>query len=321
MFRKIFISALLVSLSLGSLAMAADDVYQTVFDSVDQTHLIKLLKDMTGVNPVTVAGETFSITDRYAAASKANYRKYWTAYFQSLGLSPKELAYDSTEKSDETQGHDVEAILPGNSPDSVVIIVHYDSIGPNGKETENPGVDDDMTGMAMMMETARVLSQYKGKLANTVRFVAADEEELGNLGGARHYAQYIQALAKQQGFKIVSAIDDEQSGWRENQADLIDVFTCGSPTDATVLGNLFIDTASRYSKMKTQQGCIGANSDHYAMAEIGVQSVVFSEHDPFNNPHFDNEGGDTFEKIDQTYFFKISQVGVTFAARVVGVSP
>ena len=31
---------------------------------------------------------------------------------------------------------------------SFIIIVHYDSIGPFGAETSNPGADDDMSGMA-----------------------------------------------------------------------------------------------------------------------------------------------------------------------------
>ena len=213
----------------------------------------------------------------------------------------------------ESQGHDVEAVLPGNSADSIVIIVHYDSMGPHG--SDNPGVDDDMTGMAMQMETARILKSYAGRLKYTVRFVAADYEEWGNLEGARYYAKYIKALSTKQNFKIVSAVDDEQSGWKERpNTNTFDLFSCGGATDSTALGNAMQAVATKYGSLAVKRGCMGENSDHYAMWEIGVQTVVFSEHDPFNNPHFDNEGGDTYEKIDQDYFLKISQVGITFAA-------
>ena len=41
---------------------------------------------------------------------------------------------------------------------ALVIIVHYDSMGPHG--SDNPAVDDDMTGMATQMETARLLLQF-----------------------------------------------------------------------------------------------------------------------------------------------------------------
>jgi Zn-dependent M28 family amino/carboxypeptidase len=309
----------IVALALGASCWAggarAGDIYQTIYQSVDQSRLQQLLKDMTGVNPVTAGGSTFSLTDRYLPASKANYRKYWTAYFQGLGMQVKEMAFD-TSSNLETQGHDLEAVLPGKSADSIVIIVHYDSIGPHG--ADNPGVDDDMTGMAMAMETARILSQYKGRLHYTVRFVAADYEEWGGLEGARYYAQQIQTQSQQQGFKLVAAIDDEQSGWKEGDS-VFDVYDCGGATDSSALGKQLIDTAAAYGKLGTTEGCMGENSDHYAMWEIGVPAVVFSEHDPFNNGHFDHEGGDTYDKIDQDYYFQIAQVGVTFAAKTVGI--
>jgi Zn-dependent M28 family amino/carboxypeptidase len=297
---------------------AAEQVYKDVFASVDNGHLQSLLKDMSGVNPVTVGGETFSITDRYSPASKAKFRKYWTNYFQSLGMAVQELPYSNSHGNGEAEGHDVEAVLKGASPDSVVIIVHYDSIGPNG--ADNPGADDDMSGMATLMETARVLAGRKDKLQHTVRFVAADYEEWGGLEGARAYAKYVSDLSQKEGFKIVSAIDDEQSGWNEGSDNVFDVFSCGGATDSTAMGDMLVETAALYSKMTTTRSCMGENSDHYAMWEIGVPAVVFSEHDPFNNPHFDAEGGDTYDRIDQAYLFRIAQVGVTFAARAVGLS-
>jgi hypothetical protein len=117
---------------------APEQVYKDVFASVDASHISEaLLKDMSGVNPVSVGGETFSITDRYSPASKANYRKYWINYFKSLGIPATEMTYANSHGNGESDGHNVEAMLPGASPDSVVIIVHYDSIGPNG--ADNPG--------------------------------------------------------------------------------------------------------------------------------------------------------------------------------------
>lgn len=302
---------------IGPTTAAFADDYQTIFQAVDQTRLLGVLKDMSGSNSVTVNGETFTISERYTPASKANFRKYWTAYFQALGMQVNTLAYD-TQYNIESQGHNVEAILPGKSADSIVIIVHYDSIGPHGSDT--PGVDDDMTGMSTMLETARLLKPLQSRLQHTVRFVAADYEEWGDLEGSRNYAQYIKNLSQQQGFKIVSAVDDEQSGWKQGD-DTFDVFDCGGATDSTTLGKQLIQTASQYSQIATTEGCMGDNSDHYAMWEIGVQAVVFSEHNPFQNDHFDAEGGDTFDKIDQNYFFQIAQVGVTFASEMVGIAP
>jgi hypothetical protein len=40
---------------------------------------------------------------------------------------------------------------------------------------ELPGADDDMSGMSIQLETARLLVQHKAQIANTVRFVASDD--------------------------------------------------------------------------------------------------------------------------------------------------
>jgi Zn-dependent M28 family amino/carboxypeptidase len=297
------------------------DAYQDIYNSVDQHHLQTLLKDMCGVNPVTAAGETFSITDRYLPQSKANYRTYWTSYFQTLGLEVTPLSFTTTSGL-EAEGHNLEAVLPGKVADTVVVIVHYDSIGPSGPD--NPGADDDMTGMSILMETARILAAYRGRLHYTVRFVAADYEEWGGLEGARSYAKYIQQLSAQQHFRIVSALDDEQSGWKEGSSTL-DIFDhdCegGQSPDSSALSTMLVNTATQYSQLTTQNGCMGPNSDFYAMWEIGVPAVVYGEHDPFNNPHFDRNGGDTYDLIAQDYFFQIAQVVVAFSARVVGIDP
>ena len=167
-----------------------------------------------------------------------------------------------------------------------------------------------MTGMAEQMETARLLTPLAaaGKLEHTVRFVAADYEEWGDLEGARYYAKYIKSEAAQKNFQIVAAIDDEQSGWKEMPTtNQFDVFDCGGDSGRRRRRPNWAPCSrgrpSTYSKIGTTEGCMGENSDHYAMWEIGVPAVVFSEHDPFNNPHFDAEGGDTYDKIDSGLLF------------------
>ncbi len=311
-----------------AVSVAPDPVYQQIFQSVSKDKLETLLKQTTGGIPVTVGAETFSITDRYLPASKAKFRAFWTQYFQALGIPVKELSFPSRNHTGETTGHNLEAVLPGKSKDSVVIIVHYDSIGPRGRESENPGVDDDMTGMVTLMETARILAEHKNSLQNTVRFVAADYEELGELEGARRYATYLKELA-QGNFKILAAVDNEQSGWNcmtEGYCHVaktpVDIFSCsgdGHGYDSKALGDSLAQVAATYSTLSVVRGCMGENSDHYAMWEIGVPSVVFSEHSPASNPHFDANGGDTFDKIDKDYFFHIAQIGVTFAVSLAGL--
>jgi hypothetical protein len=164
--------------------------------------------------------------------------------------------------------------------------------------------------------------------------VATDYEEHLNPGleGARVYAKYIQQKSMAESFKLVAAIDYEQSGWNcasdmvcspDAGGTVYDVFDCsgdGNNFKSTALGDaLQMMTASVASPLSVARRCMAQNSDHYAMWEIGVPAVVTSEHLPLQNPHFDYQGGDTYDKIDVKYHLEISRLAVAFTAQLAGV--
>jgi hypothetical protein len=310
-------------------AVAATDHLKEIFDQVDGAHITQLMRELSGVVPVTVNGVSITLGERFSANGRKKFRDYWTQTMRNLGLEVTAFHYQAA--GHPRAGDNVEAVLHGPSANSIVVIVHYDSIGPRGRETSNPGADDDMSGMAIQLETARLLVAHQAQIANTVRFVASDEEELGGLAGARNYAAHIKALSQSQGFQLLAAVDDEQSGWNcskdnlcgDNTFPAFDVFSCGSGGGKTfnfqALGDQFVSVVSAYSTLHVTRGCLGANSDHFAMWEIGVPAVVYSEHNPFANPHFDRAGGDTFAKIDTAYLTSIARPGITFQAALAGV--
>ena len=79
------------------------------------------------------------------------------------------------------QGVNVVAVQPGMVyPERVYLIGgHYDSVS-------NPGADDNASGVAAVLECARILSQYRTEC--TIKYVAFDLEELG-LYGSYAYTQ------------------------------------------------------------------------------------------------------------------------------------
>ncbi len=117
---------------LGLSVAHAQDFYAQVFADVNQQRLIQVLKDMTGVNQVNVGGQTLQITERYSAAGKQNFRAYFTDYFQKLGFEVNTMSFQTDHTEIEPEGHNVEAVIKGESADSVVVIVHYDSMGRGG---------------------------------------------------------------------------------------------------------------------------------------------------------------------------------------------
>jgi hypothetical protein len=310
---------------------ATGDPRKQIFDEVDGARITQTMREVSGVVPVFVAGQTITLGERFSSDGRKNFRNYWTQIMRNLGLEITAFHYQAA--GHPRAGDNVEAVLRGPSPDSFIIIVHYDSIGPRGRETSNPGADDDMSGMAILIETARLFVAHRAQLTQTVRFVISDEEELGGLAGARNYAQHILAQSQAEGFALVAAVDDEQTGWNcsrdkrcgDNTFPAFDIFSCGSgggrTFDFPALGDQFAAVVAAYSPLHVTRGCLGANSDHFAMWEIGVPSVVYAEHNPFANPHFDRAGGDTFDKIDTDYLSAIARPAIAFQAGLAGIQP
>lgn len=90
----------------------------------------------------------------------------------------------------------VVATLPGRQPEAkdrvYVVSAHYDSraSGPNDAESTAPGANDDASGVAAVIELARVMSKYD--FDATIVFLTVAAEEQG-LQGARHWAETARA--------------------------------------------------------------------------------------------------------------------------------
>ena len=105
----------------------------------------------------------------------------------------------------------VYAVLHGTSSDKmapwVLVTGHYDSRATDVMDAKatSPGANDDASGVAVSLESARALSRLK--LPGTVVFVAVAGEEQG-LNGSRHLAQ----LAKREGWPLEAVLNNDIVG-------------------------------------------------------------------------------------------------------------
>jgi hypothetical protein len=132
----------------------------------------------------------------------------------------------------------VYAILHGTSPDKnapwTLVTGHYDSRATNVMDSHltAPGANDDATGVAVSLESARALSKLR--LTGTIVFVAVAGEEQG-LNGSHHLA----ALAKSEGWPLVAALNndivggDTTPGETQQRKDVVRVFSESVPATAT----------------------------------------------------------------------------------------
>ena len=136
----------------------------------------------------------------------------------------------------------VYAILRGTDPAQaarrVLVTGHYDSRNTLNANTHDaaPGANDDASGVAVSLESARVLSKLK--LPSTIVFVAVAGEEQG-LNGSAHLAK----LAKSEGWQLEAVLNNDIVGGDTTPGNAgppniqdksaVRVFSEGVPADTT----------------------------------------------------------------------------------------
>ncbi|PLX10922.1 MAG: hypothetical protein C0597_15920 [Marinilabiliales bacterium] len=81
-----------------------------------------------------------------------------------------------------TKQYNVVATIPGITKRKIIICGHYDSFAYGDPFSYAPGADDDASGIAACLESARVFSEINLTPKNTVEIIAFAAEELMNYG-------------------------------------------------------------------------------------------------------------------------------------------
>jgi len=98
----------------------------------------------------------------------------------------------------ETQARNVLGLLPGTDPlqkDEIVVIgAHYDHVGVDPDGTIYNGANDNASGVAVMLEIARLWQSQGFRPARSILFVAWDAEEQGYLGSEYYVSDPVYPL-------------------------------------------------------------------------------------------------------------------------------
>lgn len=171
--------------------------------------------------------------ERYAAESGRTGDEKVKVYFDRHIAEP-----DGRRITREVEIVNVVAELPGRSPEArkrrYYVIGHYDSRASkaNDFESDAPGANDDGSGVAVVMELARVMSKYH--FDATIICMATAAEEQG-LFGAKFHAE----AARQQGLDIRAVLSNDIVGDPTDPLEpnnpkpgLVRVFSTSIPQDA-----------------------------------------------------------------------------------------
>jgi hypothetical protein len=136
----------------------------------------------------------------------------------------------------DTRLQNIYAVLKGTDPAQanrhVIVSGHYDSRNTDNFNTHDgaPGANDDASGTAVSIESARVLSKLK--FPSTIVFLTVAGEEQG-LNGSRHFAK----LAKAEGWDLEEMLNNDIVGGDTTpgqDTSAVRVFSEGVPGPATI---------------------------------------------------------------------------------------
>jgi hypothetical protein len=243
---------------------------------------------------------------------------------------------------------DVLAVQPGRDPNRVVIVQgHIDSRVTDvmNSTSDAPGANDDASGVALVLEAARLLSGKK--FDATIIYAALSGEEQGLLGGT-----LLADTAKERGWTVTAVLNNDivgntvgQSGARVN--DRVRVFSEGIraiegvPEQLVRRGNGGEDDGPSRALAKAidhvaqaipggldafvdrRPDRFGRGGDHEPFLKLGYPAVRFSVGiENYNQQHQDLrtangvEYGDTVDKMDFPYLAKVTAINVATLARL-----
>jgi len=285
--------------------------------SVSQQQLMGYVQTMQSFGNRNV----FSVTDDPAFGIGAA-RQWLAEEFQRVGNGRLQITtqeFPVYYNGLATTPSNVVATLPGRSEskDLIVIMAHYDNRAPEPTdgETYAPGANDNGSGIALLLESARLLSAYEWN--QTIVFLAAAAEEQGTFG-SRHFVQ----AAFLDGMNIVAAINYDAVGGRSGipqHARLFAFDLLGSP--AGELARYYDYIAGLYVPAFPVQVIDaldreGRWGDHREFVNAGMPGIRIIESE--EDPDMVNSRLDTWDRIDYNYLQQMVQMNIAVVANLAG---
>ncbi|UCE59030.1 MAG: M28 family peptidase [Phycisphaerales bacterium] len=220
----------------------------------------------------------------------------------SFGL---DVALEPVEYNGNTY-YNVVATQPGTVyPDQEYIIgAHYDS-------EDNPGADDNASGVALTLEAARILSKFPSDY--TIRYIAFDREE-------QHFTGSYEYVDAHSGDDILGMISADMVAYNYSNLDKVEI---RGRTTTNPFKFALADAIATYGQgLDCWMGDEFDASDHVPFQEAGIEAYMLIERNFLSNPYFHTpmDSVDTPDYIDYDYATRITRSVVGFLVDQAGVT-
>lgn len=235
------------------------------------------------------------LSDRATSSRRAVTRDYLQAELVALGYTAELDNYGS--------GTNVYAELSATngSNEYVVFGAHFDSV-PN-----SPGANDNATGVAMVLATARYLKDIPCRKRNVI-FVLFDQEEIGLVG-----SQEFAGLLVGAGLNVVSVHTVDQMGWDNDNDRAIEI-----ERPDTGLLSFYVNARNAAGLSMALHQTSTGSTDHVSFRARGFEAVGLTEEfiNGDTTPHY-HASTDTFATVNIPYLVSTtSLVNYAFAELV-----
>lgn len=219
------------------------------------------------------------------------------------------------------EGHNYAGLSRGQvqEDEKVLVVAHYDT------HADSPGANDNASGLAVMLETARILSQQLFR--RSIEFVAIDLQKQGGIGVRRfvqkisdHEADHIKAVYNLDNVGIFSAqtgtqalSERQQKMFPQLTQDLDhrdwkgDFLFAISNTKSVPARNNFVEMADAYAPRLFVEGLktAGKGTEEHLFGsgaykpfwDRGIPAVLITDGAESRNPNYDS-AGDLAKAID-----------------------
>ncbi len=206
----------------------------------------------------------------------------------------------------------VAAVLPGKGPHAEEVIVigaHYDHLGrgeegsaANGSKDIHNGADDNASGVATLLEIARILADRETPPARTIVFVAFSGEERGLLGSGEYANDPPYPLEQ-----TVAMLNLDMVGRMKNEELIVNGSGTATEFDSWIDE---LNTRHNFSISKSEGGFGPSDHSTFYAKEIPVLHFFTGLHEDYHKPT------DDFELVNIIGMRRIAEYVAEMAERI-----
>lgn len=216
--------------------------------------------------------------------------------------SPPFLVFDTT-----TWQYNVEAKITGSVFPSceLVMMAHYDDcVNESDPMIAAPGADDNASGVAALLESARVIMETGYQPRKTFIFLATAAEELMMMceSGAMHYAQ--EAAAEGRDLSIV--LNNDMISWNDGTWSVRFI----NDTNSTVATDLAAHVIDTYTTLDRTYSTLGTFADLTFFLDEGYEGAYFMESVLNGFTPYYHTLDDVVENIDPEYLTEFARLNL-----------